>query len=358
MIDWITASVVSENVLNRVSPGFDTGRFMKVLPSGEIEQNFSARLQSPGSFDDSLSFRAPYPHQLEMSGNPAKFIQGHNLFGSDDWINLYFAAGAMTAFNSDDSPFPVPMSMYGLLWRDNGKKPPLHELSELRATRLDLTRSYRFASNEEARAWLRSVGASGHSRHRIKNNLTQEGTVYYGKNSSRWAFKIYQKFDEITSGKKGHALSSKLSIEDSKHLIEWAEGVVRFELTLRRPEIEKLKSVFDTLDVWKNYYDKIQFNENSRGIDMSQLNELSPRLKHLYISWQSGVDIREDYSKAGFYKVRRNLLDALGVDISVPPLKDESPLVLELKDSGWDPTPIEELMVTDFGQIGKESYGF
>ncbi|MDP1723072.1 MAG: phage/plasmid replication protein, II/X family, partial [Candidatus Gottesmanbacteria bacterium] len=107
MVDWVTASVVSENARNRVSAEFDTGSIYKVNREGEIEQRFSSREMLIGSFDSSLSFRAPYPWQLEMSGNPAKFLQGHNLFGSDDSLNLFFSAGMVSRFNFN-SPFPVP----------------------------------------------------------------------------------------------------------------------------------------------------------------------------------------------------------------------------------------------------------
>ncbi|MDP1723073.1 MAG: phage/plasmid replication protein, II/X family, partial [Candidatus Gottesmanbacteria bacterium] len=296
--------------------------------------------------------------QLEMSGNPAKFLQGHNLFGSDDSLNLFFSAGMVSRFNFN-SPFPVPSEIHSLIFENDGSKPPLHILSEYRETRIDLTRSYRFDSNEEARAWLRSVGATAHSRHRIKNNLMSEGTVYFGKNSTRWSFKMYQKFDEITSGLKGHGLSKKLSAEDCSSLTDWAVGVVRFELTLRRPEIEKLKQGFNRLDVWKEYYGKIQFNENARGVEMITTEKLTKNQILVLDSWAHGRDIRGMYSKNAFYTVRRQILNAVDIDISVAPVKkDVENVEGVLKESGWDPAPIVELMVNDFDDVGAKQYGF
>ncbi len=352
MVDWITASVTSEMARSHESESFDTGRILKVTRDGDIEQEFSSRFSHQGSFESSLSFRAPYPWQLEMSGNPVKYLQGHNLFGSDECENLFFAAGLDVSFR-DHSPFPVPITLHGNLTYDDGTKPAKHLLSKPRFTRIDLTRSYKFKTNEEARAWLRAVGATGHSRH--KNGLRTDGTIYYGQSSSRWAFKIYHKFDEITSKKKGHEISFALPEQDRKNLIDWAEGVVRFELTLRRPEIEKLPENFNSLDVWKQYYSRIQFNRNAEVTDMNQLGNISPRLKTLYAAWKSGVDIRSMYSKNAFYANRRIFLD-IGIDIAVPPTKEQQESVLTLEEIQWDPEPIEELMVRPDDSF-KEMYG-
>ena len=353
MCDWVTASIVSESARNRLAPPFQTGRILKISPQGEVTQEFSSRSSSVGSYDSSLSFRAPYPFQLEMSGNPTKFLQGHNLFGSDDFENLFFVAGAMSAINAN-SPFPLPHCFNFI--DDKGALIPKHSLTEFRPTRLDLTRSYRFENNETARAWLRTVGASAHSRH--KNRLATDGTIYYGQTSSRWTFKIYHKFDEINSGGKGHQLSEKLLGKDRQALLDWSAGVVRFELTLRRKEIEKLPIGFNTLDVWKAYYSKIQFNENSGAIDMNQLTKVSPRVKMAYVSWKSGQDLRAVLPRNTFYNYRKILL-GIGIDIAVPPTKEQLESEIRLEEIRWDPEPIEELMVSDFNNsINKSSYGF
>lgn len=358
MCDWVTASVISENVRNHVSPGFDTGRFVKVKPGGEIEQEFSSRLAHPGSFDSGLSFRAPSSHQLEMSGNPVKFIQGHNLFGSDDFVGLFFTAGLTISINQDHSVFPVPIGWHSNLSYNDGSKPPLHQLSEPKFTRLDLTRSYRFDSNAESRAWLRGVGASGHSRHRVKNNLMNDGTVYFGKNSTRWSFKIYQKFDEISSKKKGHELSYLLPEVDRAELTAWSEGVVRFELTLRRPEIEKLSPNFNSLDVWSEYYGRIQFNDNARGAEMITSEKLTKNQMLIVESWLHGRDLRAHYTKPTFYRVRKQILDAIAVDIATAPVQDDVAIVVTaLKATGWDPDPIERLNFSPEDWV-KKAYGF
>jgi hypothetical protein len=341
MCDWVTASFVSPEVQNHLSEPFDTGRIMKISPTGEVVQEFASRLAVSGSHDSSMTFRAPYFHQLEMGGNATKFLQGHNLFGSSDPQNLFFSAGFMT-LNVEQSPFPCPPRYWGMLSHDDGRPFARHTVTDLRFTRIDLTRSYKFDSDAESREWLRSVAGSGHSRHR--NSFMQNGTMYFGKTSTRWTMKIYQKFDEITSGKVGHELPNTFSEEERKQLIDWAHGVVRFEVTLRRPEIEKMQKPFNAVELWEEYYAKVEFNRNEVLMSTDVLDELSARLKIVVLSWQSGADLRKIMQKQSFYRARREILSKAGIDIAEPKEVESKSQIIELVDKNWDPEPIQELL--------------
>ena len=343
MVDWITGSIVPHLELPEAKI-FDTGRFIEVSPHGELLKQFSSRIFHKGSFDNRLAFRAPYANQLEMSGNPVKYFQGHNLFGSDDYLGLFISAGADARKRNAQFPGAHTYKAYGFF------RPKF--------TRLDLTRSYRFNSNEEARAWLKNVAA--HGRAKSGSAQLKSDTVYFGKNSTHWTMKIYQKFDEINSGKKDHEISSKLSTADKDLLFQWAEGVVRFELTLRGPEIEKLPYSFDLLEVWNTYFKRIHFNENGEVFDMTQVAEkfnLTPTKKLLLISWGNGVDIRTMYAEKSFYRVRKQILDATDLDISVPFVPNDTDAVrVALKMENWDPKPIEHLFFKPSDEL-KKHYG-
>lgn len=349
MIDWITAQI--EATSDGVSGGgfkphlFDTGRFMKLDSAGTVLENFSSRYISPGSFDSSLTYRAPYPHVLEMSGNPVKFFQGHNLFGSADRLGLFLEAGLASNvisdhFLEDPDPhtnrFPNPD-----MWEQ-------FEFLRPKFTRLDLTRSYRFSDNARAREWIRGCAASARTKH--KAGLRREGTVYFGQASTRWAFKIYHKFDEINSGIKGHRLSDRFTAAEVKALTAWSEGIVRFELTLRTPEIKKLAYDFTPSDVWDSYFSKISFNDNERLFLMDDLEALVDldgksmpgHLKMAVIAWRAGNDLRTIYSHNQYY---RNLkaLRAWGFDVSVPIIKaDVNYFDSVLNSESWNPEPIKE----------------
>ena len=174
MCDWVTASIsrVRHAEGSRI---FDTGAFINVDPDGSIIKQFAGRIFHEGSFDNKVSFRAPTPNQLEMSGNPAKFLQGHNLFGSDDYVGLFLETG----FNARryGAQFPGPQTFIA------------NQFPEPKFTRLDLTRNYKFSNDQEARAWLRNTAAKGHAK--SGSPLLASDTVYFGKKSTRWSFKMY-----------------------------------------------------------------------------------------------------------------------------------------------------------------------
>lgn len=344
MIDWITASIQPKDYENRFH-FFDTGVFQEISPQGELLKQFASRIFHKGSHDSNLGFRAPYPYQLEMSGNPVKFFQGHNLFGSDDYLGLFFEAG-LAGRRSGEVQFPGEMT-----YLKNGFDQP-------RFTRLDLTRSYRFNSNEEARAWLKGVGGS--ARARSGSALLNENTVYFGKHSTRWSLKMYQKFDEINSKKKGHSLSEKLGSKDSRKLNEWVEGIMRVELTLRRPELEKFPKGFNLLEIFNEYYSRIQFNNNAEVLNMDKVlsnAKLTPAKKAVVQSWAMGSDIRLLYTEKAFYKVRREILNLCGLDIASPFIKsNEVLLTTALEIDKWDPEPIEALIFRP-SEKTKRAYG-
>ena len=134
-------------------------------------------------------------------------------------------------------------------------------------------------------------------------------------------------------------------------LHEWAQGVLRFELVLRGMELKKWGTVEPRVlpEIWQRYYDSIEWNRNSavisEGLDMVDKAKLSNANAGYMARWNLGEDLRAGLSKPTFYRVRRKILDAVGVDIAMAPVKPErskdrtSPVMLDAK--GWDPEPLE-----------------
>ena len=63
-------------------------------PDGEIEWCSPKRIQATGSFEKKVSIKSVggtgdgRATHLWVNGNPSKFLQGHNVFGSDDIVSL------------------------------------------------------------------------------------------------------------------------------------------------------------------------------------------------------------------------------------------------------------------------------
>ncbi len=346
-IDWVTGSVAT---LPELSPGYDAGRYLQLGPDGEWIKEWSAKKSvrtDEGSFSRNFTVWTPTRGKLFISGNPVKLLQGHNAFGSCDALGLYLEAGIFVRENA--GLFPGPST-----WRACKFAGP-------HFTRLDVTRSYRFPSLKYAHEWLRSVAST--ARDRRGSTQSKEGTIYFGKTSTRWTMKVYEKSSELLNGMKktGHGIPSSV--------VDWAAGVVRFELTARRPELEKFPEILSRVrgasaeaacfDLWNEYYNRITWNGNADMKKSDLIEETMPAHLRLKLeAWRGGGDLRRILSRPSFYRVRRELLDTLGVDIASPP-PASNPEGIEvasgLDPAGWDPEPLAAHYVEPSSELA-ESY--
>ena len=344
--DWLSGLASSRLAAAAGARMYDTGKFCAIAPDGELKVLRSDRVLLEGSHDSRLWVSSPTGTDLFLSGNPVKFFQGHNLFGSSDVHGLFFAAGS--AVRQRLGLFPSPQTYKSCEFTH-------------RFSRIDLTRSFRFASDAHARAWLRTVGCTARTRH--GGALMRGDTVYFGKSSRRWSFKLYLKSDELQARSKHHHVSEKLSQASIRQLHDWSVGVVRFELTLRGLELKDL--VFDDGApgrIWESYFSRILLNRNTEAGETDMTEQTLPQSLRGYVArWRFGEDLRATLTKPTYYRVRRELLDHLGIDIAVvqqKPERDVSRVVCSsvLDSKGWDPEPIEALMYAPDSCM-KKQYG-
>lgn len=356
MIDWLSATIKTPPEL---CPGYDSGRNLKLSPQGEIIRETRAALdvrdEDPSS---SRNFRVFTPDQqtLYISGNPVKLLQGHNLFGSDDLNGLYLEAGVFVRSNA--GLFPSPSTFESC------------QFSKPRYSRIDITRSYRFQTHKEAQEFIRYVAGTARSRHGAAQLFGSE-TAYFGKNSRRWSMKIYDKHSEFLKNHSGLSKNrfirgiQKAFLPDESELIDWSNGIVRFELCLRGQELVPINTGIardilpSWLEVWTSYFEKIQFNENTAMITGNSLLEatLKPSQKAVFELWKAGKDLRGIYPHRTFYRHRSAILTALGVDISTPPADYESVAHVHsgLDPARFDPEPLESRLIEPRKEL-KEAY--
>ena len=335
-IDWISAITATPPEL---WPGYTSGQRLKVDPDGQIVENKPSMHQvedSDPSSSRNFTVWTPNPGTLYLSGNPVKLLQGHNLWGSLDVYGLYFEAGAFIRKHA--GLFPGPRT-----WESCRFTSP-------RFTRLDLTRSYRFASQPDADDYIRYIAGNARSRHGAAT-LVGGTTAYFGQHSRRWTLKVYAKWHEIVNELRKHARSpfTRRGHALPAELADWARGVVRFEFTLRTPELDdfppgRLASPDALRSLWQDYFDRITMTENSAMNTSSPLieAELPGRLQGVLAVWRSGRDPRAVYARPTFYRYRAELIQRLGIDINVPPAPDAPATVRAVLDpAGWDPEPIQ-----------------
>lgn len=84
---------------------------------------------------------------------------------------------------------------------------------------------------------------------------------------------------------------------------------------------------------------------------------LTPRLRMALMAWRAGNDLRALHSKSAFYRMRQELLEAVGIDIAAaPPSLGEVSTRASLDPAGWDPEPLDAHMHAPDPEL-KKQYG-
>ena len=327
MIDWLSVKFLfwSDECLNG-------GNVISTTPDGEIEYTVDKHLKVDGSFDTRLLIRTertrlPDLPQFEniwilsISGNPVKWFQGHNVFGTCDLNNL-----VVELFDSLAEKF-------------DKKQPDFVRHSVLTGqytiSRIDINGMFELGSRLDVISWLSALEKTSRTRHGTA--VSKGNTVYFGKNSERWTLKFYAKGQEIEE----HKLPGPLQLTS---LPDFANNKLRAELTLRTKELVKLGlnvgSAWFNIDEWelyKEYMGRVEMSEQKTTSNL--VLELKPYLRSTYVLWLEGHCPKTILPKPTFYRHRKELLSH-GIDISVPNSKEEKsniiPLnrVLEMRPAG------------------------
>jgi hypothetical protein len=254
--------------------------------------------------------RAVRASGLEVSGNPAKFLTGHNLFGSSDVADLL----ARTVAKGRDA-----------IWPDLFAEPEI-DFSEGRISRIDLTGSWLLDREADVLPYLRAMEESVWCPYRGRGVFDAGGsTLYYGraakgKRAKDWALKLYWKGPEVSA----HPLPAPAY--GVPGLLDDVNRTIRVELTLRTPELKRLglRRVGDwnparVRETWEAYVSKLDFGEATVNLDTVDLGSLGLKVRHMHAlaAWKAGNNLRAGMSRPSFYRLRRELIDATGFDIAL-----------------------------------------
>lgn len=310
VIDWLTFTAPCAHAMPITG-----GSVISIDPAGEVVWKVAKRSAVRGSHDTTLQVRTcartaePCTH-VEISGNPVKWFQGHNLWGTDDLPSLVVATLECLASsgNLDLSPSASDRQAWAA--------------GHCQLTRVDCTESFHLNHRGEVLAFLRAMEQSAHLAHRGRGQLVKGSTLYFGQHSRRWSLKLYAKGQEIEA--KGHEQEIIASLPHAK---AWADRTLRAELTLRSMELKRLglSSVTDWFPL-----DGVPFEASTRllrermgGLTMTTTSRLDddvlqamrPALRMAYENWRTGADLRGVLSRPTFYRYRAQLLEH-GIDIA------------------------------------------
>jgi II/X family phage/plasmid replication protein len=300
MIDWVSGFLPCTH-----SP-INSGYVMSVSPDGTLDWCTPKRRIIEGSHSQKITVKSSgsdgngQATELYFSGNPSKFLQGHNIFGSDNLAALMFEAYLNICTLIDLVPTGTDLAKM--------------RAGDWRMTRVDINYSFELPSRSDVFSWLRASEFKSKTRHGRPSSTG--GTLYWGKDSQRWSLKAYSKGEEIQK----HKLPERLL---STPLSTWADNKLRIELVLRKKELEEnnlhRSSVWevDTPELlFKTYLERLEMTEQIALTD-DQLIKLPSRLRSTYILWKEGHDLRPpNMPRNTYYRHRKELLEH-GIDINL-----------------------------------------
>lgn len=337
MIDWLTASVPYIHH----SP-VQGGAIMGVDADGEVRWKRDRFVECEGSFSAHAVVQTHYPSDhayslakrtgihrgLRVSGNPSKFLQGHNLFGSDDLRTLaplFFRAVCKAAGLAVDD-----MTMER--WR----------AGDFRIDRVDVAYMLDVGDRFTVRDTLCALAHQSTVVNRGRGHV-QAGTVSWGKRSSRRAvIKFYDKEAEITGPKK-HQLPENIPHRDD--LLAFAVGKVRAEVEFHSVLLEAAglrDGAHWGRDTASSRWSQVMQSLNITGqipLTPQRMKDLPSHLRGTYALWESGRDVRGHLARPTYYRHRKQLL-CVGIDIAQPYRDDYAPKVVSLQKV-IQPTPAE-----------------
>lgn len=328
MVDWLTVDLPDP-----VGLPINSGQVLSVSQDGLVEWSSPKRLQVAGSWSSSMTFRAVgcegYADEhraswelravsgnadnekspLQVSGNPAKFLNGHNLFGSACPTDLL----TRSLDKARDALWPGVEAL------------PNVDVSQGKISRIDLTASWLLDRPEDVLPVLRAIEESVWCPYRGRGVFDAGGSTLYfgrtakGKRAKDWALKLYWKGAEVGV----HKLPDPAYCVPG--LLEELQRTIRVELTLRTPELKRLdlRSVGQwtpaiVAQIWEAYMGKLDFGRSTVNLDAPDLRTLglNSRLTMALAAWKAGNDLRAAMSRPTFYRLRKQLIEKTGFDIA------------------------------------------
>jgi II/X family phage/plasmid replication protein len=298
-IDWVSATLplTCDRPIN--------GGFVVCLDADDRQEWTSTRrISVEGSYSTTMQVRGGFG-QLEISGNPAKFLQGHNAFGPGSLLPLVARAMEVIAGQLGIEPSDADRAD----WRGGA-----YTLS-----RVDVARMLDLGTPERVRKALDVLHEVAKTKYQPASRV-KSGTVYIGQKSRRVSMKFYDKLGEM-GAKGGHGLCAKLAPEWHQPLLDHASGKLRAELTMRSNELRDRG--LHRASRWSASVASGLLDERMSALELNDtitladdfVAELPGRLVSVYEAWRAGRDLRALYSKNTFYKYKREL-GAYGIDIS------------------------------------------
>lgn len=291
------------------------GRMLELDMNGEKKWEFTKMLPFEGSHttrvmvktvDKGMDRHNGYGRVLYVRGNPIKYFQGHNLWGTTDIKSLIFD---MTTEIMQIIGYNC-MTTHKILRSD---------MREVDIKRIDVTAMYELPTLSDVRQWLRAATYSASGKH--QKTSSSKTTLYIGEHSARFTLCAYCKADELTD----HKLPETLSEQKREFLTNWAQNKLRIECRYRRKLLIDLEMT--TADKFTNEVIQAMFYTSLKkklilagdfSMIPEEIEKLPKKYQRIYHQWNGGGVIQELMSMATAYRYRNYFVEQFGIDILKP----------------------------------------
>lgn len=281
-------------------------------------------------------FDSSYVPYVQIKASPAKLLQGHNVFGSD---NLEQGAMEMIGYLHESYPTLATMLDWKSAW----------------VSHIDVTYSARVKDEDTAKKVLQFLSNVSNGQTRLSKKR-YDSTVYWGGQTSRLVnHKCYLKYEEFLAQFEEQKQLAKFNNKSAMRVVEvmsdirlinWCVGLVRFESRLKKRWLERNgvpTNLFELINFQKEHPDLLQtlwtkatssIFDALRGQTMKITDDSSVyraiesssavvtktgkvsqvRVRNLFAAYclvrEKGLaEIEEKYSKTSFYRIVQDLCE-------------------------------------------------
>jgi hypothetical protein len=288
-------------------PVVNSGRVFAVDQDGEVQWDVGQKVVHKGSYETSLRISSD-GNRVSLEGNIGRFNRGDNVFGYSVRDCVALANRVLADFGLPPFVDTKPMPLNGRDFSDEG-----FQATGAVVTRIDLTKNWGAGSPGNASQVIRHM--QGFKSGRFEPKQYHSCGVSWGEGSKFWYAKVYDKASDYL---RHYGTGSEFHNPILYDFI-LSSGVVRHEITLKSRYL-KQKNLW-RFSLWVDGMEEKVYALFSDPIDatvhVDEYLEIEGQAGLVAVAWRDGADLKKRFSKATFYRYRKQLLQ-YGIDIAIP----------------------------------------
>ena len=295
-IDWIHVSVAVKHDPQLISRGIVVHLDNQWNMATAVHHYKAQTLRS--SFENTLWIKPSTTGSIEISGNFYKFLNHHNVTGTDDLVGL------------------VTDLIQHLATLEIGIQPTEEELKDIqdgkfRLFRVDVNKAILFESKVAALDYLEHLKNTASYPYR-KKTIYSNG-VYFGMRSKRWCLKFYHKGTEVRVHKNG-----EFPLDDKLKAL--ADLMVRAEMRINSQQLKDWDLAFGhqwSKDIAHSLLERTlsKLEVPTKPVAAEEPKFESSADRKFYKCWLDG-DAEANYSLRTIQRYTKRFLQEFGINIT------------------------------------------